>query len=409
MSRFKNTKFPGIRTDSTGKYHSTKSINGKRFYKTFTNLRDAKYWMINFHPIINPSPTRSNPIVSKSGFKNGSNSKINLLELYEKYKAQAMHLLSEETQYKKDLCIRNFIKGVEHIKICQINPEVIGDILTEKKKTSFLSPQRISYERDLKELSSIFNWYIEAVDFSFINPIRRIHKKMSVIDSEVKEKKDFFLTIEEFIHLQNSFTGKMELYKDICAMQFYTNSRISETLAIKRENIHLGSRKILMDSKLVFPKDGNIKNKPSNDIKHINKEVYINDAMFEIVTRWLNKPSSDIETLFLRDGNYIRYNSVQININKALKLAGLNFSGTHIFRKGMTNVATNICGLDYGQSFANHKNRKTTEKFYTELNKSRYTLNRHASIEVEKIVDEVKSAYKCVQGDVVMLKKGSIK
>ncbi len=220
-------------------------------------------------------------------------------------------------------------------------------------------------------------------------------KKMAKIKVEESRDEDCYLTIDEFIKVQNTFPAKMELYKDICTMQFYTNSRISETLAIKKENIDLSSRKILMNSKLVFPKKNPIRNRPSNDIKHINKEVYINDEMFEIVTRWLNKSSDEIETLFHRNGKYIRYNAVQSNINKILKLAELNFSGTHIFRKGMTNAATNFCGLDHGQSFANHKNRKTTEKFYTELDKSRFNLNKQASLRIEEIALEVKNATKC--------------
>ncbi len=174
MSKYTKTKIPGIRVNEKGDYNVTKSINGKRYYKNFSNLRDAKYWKQNFHPILNSSPTQSNPIVRNKGFKNGVNDKITLQDMFDKYKAQALFLLSDETQYKKDLCITNFIKGFEDLRLSQLTPEVIGDILTEKKKTALLNPQRTSFERDLKELSSVFNWYIEAIDFYFINPIKGI-------------------------------------------------------------------------------------------------------------------------------------------------------------------------------------------------------------------------------------------
>tara|TARA_R110000868_G_scaffold173530_2_gene409693 strand:+ start:398 stop:1642 length:1245 start_codon:yes stop_codon:yes gene_type:complete len=407
MTQYQKTKFKGIRLKVKSKtYEVSKSINGKRYYENFKNLRDAKHWRENFHPLINATPSRSNPLLKKvSGFKNGADSKITLYEMFEKYKAHSLCLLSETTQYKKVNSIKKFLTGIEDFYLCDLNPEIVASIITEKKVMAKITdPQRLSFKRELKDLSSVFNWYTDIIDFNFRNPIKTFHFEISKVkEKELSRDK---MSAEDFITFIDSFAPKQQLYKDMAILQFYTASRISEIAGIKISNIDLSERTILMNTKMVWKKGKPPENSYSSSTKHINKVVFINEAMFEIITRYLPKKKKGCDTLFHRNGEYIRYNAIQRNFNIAIEASGLGYSGTHILRKGMTNTTRKILTLDHSQAIANHKTRRTTETYYTDLDESAYSLNREASIGVEKYIKgiqgEVKNVVKCGQGVLVM-------
>lgn len=398
----------GIRQDTnSGKYQATKSINGKDYSKTFESLREAKFWRNNFHPINSPNPKSSNPLKTYSA-QNGVDKKITFYEVFERYKAMMIPTLEDNTAYGKIKAIGRFCDEIWDTPLSEITPEFLSHYILRKKDISIaMESPRCNFDRDLRELSSVFNWYKEVVEHSFINPIMKIHKKIGFIKETPKIDKK--VKPDEVIKFIESFTNKQELYKDMAIIQFYGACRIHEVAGMLKKNINLVERTILISETMSWSK-GKLPSIKATTKTGEDRIIHINDSMFEVINKWLSKEIQRIDTLFHRNGEYIRYNAIHSNYKKALERANLPYSGTHILRHSMATITRKIGGLDAAQSVTGHKSQRMLEVY---ADNDSVNLNRESISSVEKFINKIKSDAKNLckpdQGDCEVLKMPSMK
>jgi integrase len=394
----------GVRLDTkTGKYNASKKVNGKSYSRNFKTLREAKHWRNNFHPTICPNPKQSNPYKKASTKANGSDVFITLSEVYEKYNSLYVVTLSPAYQQRKKYCLDNFLYEIMNLKLCDLNPEVLAIHLNKKieiaKKDK--NSQRYNFDRDLKELSAMLNWYNDFIDDSFRNPVKKYHKELGRF-KELPDT-DRKITPEDFLKFINSFTEKQELYKDIAMIQYFTACRINEVAAISPENIDLENRVLLINRGMLWVKGQYPKTKKgvkTGRSASDEKRVFINDTMFEILNRRLAVTPKDLDVIFHNHGKYLRYNAIYNNYVKALKAADVPFTGTHILRHGMATTTRKMLGIEHAQSVTGHKTRRQLEE-YADSDLS--SLNKEAVQEVERFLNRRKShakkLFKAVQTD----------
>lgn len=385
MSKYQTLKaHKGIRKNlENGNYLATKNINGKRFNKSFKSLREAKFWRQNFHPQIAPTPKKSKSLLVRQ-FGNGLDKSITFFDVFEKYKLQKLPTLGEQTRYRKVINVENFMLKLMDVKLCEINSEVIGNLILEKKEETIeLNPQRCNFNRDLKEVSSVFDWYRDAIDDTYRNPIKKYHKELGKIKDPPKVNKK--ITANEFVEFINAFTEKQKLYKDIAIMQFYTAGRIHEVAGILIKNIDLAQRILTIQETVSWVKRQPPKIKPTTKTGE-TRFVSINDSMLEIINHRISESENGL--LFHRKGKILRYNAISRNYNKALEAAGLPYSGTHILRHSMATTTRKLKGLEHAQAVTGHKSQRMLEHY---AENDSINLNKESVLSVEKFIEKIKS------------------
>jgi integrase len=385
----KKIKEVGIRLKSNGSYISEKMINGKRYSKNFKSIREAKYWRKNFHPTLCPEPKQSNPLTRNSSSLNGIDRSITIEEVFHEYKHHRICSLGKSQQYKKELIIKNFFKQLMDFKLCYFNQDVLIKYLKLKvDQAKINSPQRYNFDRDLKEIKAMFNWYKAIKDNSYTCPVTRYHYELGVV--RPKNKKELKITLLEFSELIDSFTDKQELFQDMAIIQFYTASRIGEIAGIKRSNVDLVNRSLRIDCVIEWAKKQPPIIKESTKTGEV-KYTYINDSMFEVLKKRINQLVSGQELIFNKNGLPLRYNQIVRNYDKASKAANLPYRGTHYLRHGMATTSRNMFSAEHAQAVTGHKTLRQLEH-YAELDVRK--MNVECVVGVERFLITKKSQAK---------------
>lgn len=336
---------PGIRQKiETGKYLVTKSIKGQRFSREFDTLRDAINWKNTFVP----------------GKVEIPSSEKTLKDVYEEYKTSGMNHLTTYTVYKKTQRMDKFLKNLFRFPMNQITRSVIRNHIETMKNLVEEDSRRCNFDKELKDLSSLFNWYHDEHEH-FNNPITKKHFWQGKLKEVPKVQRD--LSIAQV----NKFLEKLkEPFKTMAKFQFLLGARIGEIAALNTSVVDFDTKVILIRDTIVWLK-GAPKYKHSQTKTNI---VAVKDLThdMESMLKALNKlrPTEGLhqEFYFTYKNRLIRYNQILANYNKALKMAGLTqFSGTHIMRHSMATFARQKAGLDTAQKMLNHTSARQTERY----------------------------------------------
>jgi integrase len=315
-------------------------------------------------------PSQSFGLIGSDYF-NGVDKKITLGEVFEKYKSLHLSTLSDSSRSVKTRRCQNFIRPLSEIKMIDMNPQLLSEfIIFMKENHQVLSSKKYNYDKQIKDLKSIFNWYIDTVDFRFSNPVKKHHLKLGIIE-EIPEKERQIS--EEEVKL--FFAALPSFYRDLAMIQFFCAGRIGEVAGIHRKNIDLEKRILTIKDILVWIKSvPTHKSCPKNGAARF---VHINDTMLEIFKRKINEQPSGTNYLFNRKGRPLRYNAINENYNKAWGRAGLDhkFSGTHQIRYAAAQIARRKTGsLDMAKAITGHKSSRMAEKYShyvdTDMNRS---------------------------------------
>jgi integrase len=312
-----------------------------------------------------------------SNFTNGSDHKKQFNDVYESYKNQHLVTLSESSRVGKVRRCDRFLVPLLAIKMIDMTPQLIGEfIIFSKNNHVDTASKKYNFDKQIKDLTSIFNWYTDHVDFKFRNPVRRYHLKLGVIEDVPEKERQ--IEIYEYKGFLNSLPS---FFKDMATMQFFCAGRIGEIAGIHRSNIDLDKKILTIKEVLVWIKGvPKVKSCPKNGNSRV---VFINETMEEIIKRHFKNKCEGIPFLFHKRGQALRYNNINENYNKAWKDAGLShkFSGTHLVRYAAAQIARKVSGsLDAAKSITGHKSNAMAEKYsnYVDIE-----LNKNTLIDIE--------------------------
>lgn len=346
----------GIRLKENGKYYATKSFGKKRYYREFDTEREAIKWRRDFHPLLSPQRPRNRIIPTVSDQSNGKDKFINFGEVIEKYQKGFLKSLTAYTQYKKIQRLSNFTHNIQTVPMCAMGPEVITNHLESMRLLIIKKSRRCNFDKELKDISSIFNWYKENIDFTFVNPVTKVHYKLGKIKDIAPKQKD--MDMEEFVEFASHLSP---MFNSMAIVMLLWALRVGEAAAISDDAINYKKKEAFIYNVVTWikghpdPKKGT---KTGADAKMpITPEIEI-----ELRKLQANRPKG-CKYLFHHKGKLLRYDMILKEFNRALKEAGLPYSGTHVIRHTMATITRKNLGLDAAQAILRHTTARMSEEY----------------------------------------------
>jgi hypothetical protein len=215
---------PGIRMKENGKFIVTKSVGGKRQTKEFTNLRDARTWKKD-RSTVDLLVNGKDPTLSGQG--EGRN-EIFFRDVYAQYLEEGMVELDQHTATRKKRRMERFFPNLLHVRISEMNGRVILKHIQDSKLLVEEGSRRCNFDKEIKDLSSVLNWYDEEIS-PFHNPIRRKHYAAGKVREVPKKNKNL---PPEALPLAAPHLRKVVRYAVV--LQFLLGSRVGEVLRDQR-------------------------------------------------------------------------------------------------------------------------------------------------------------------------------
>jgi hypothetical protein len=140
---------PGIRIKENGKLIVFKPLTGKRITKEFFSLREAEAWKSD-HDSFDLKLNDKSPTSNENG--------ITFKDVYAQYLEEGMVELTDYTIYKKKLRMSHFLLNLFSVKMAEMNGRIILNHLQDMKLLASSDSKRCNFNKELRDLSSIFNW-----------------------------------------------------------------------------------------------------------------------------------------------------------------------------------------------------------------------------------------------------------
>lgn len=351
---------PGIRLKLSGKYIATKSIDGERYYREFNTQREAEIWKNKFHPMANKevkekliSPTLS----SANEYENGRDKQITVKEVYEKYLNGPLKALGSYSRYNKPNRLNRFLPPVYSVRLVNLTPEVITELLHHAVLTSDNTYGRCDFKEELKHFKSVLNWYREEKDFSFVLPITKYHYRISEV--KPREKKVKNVQLEELVRFMDQLP---DFERKLATVQFIYGLRIGEVCALTTDTVNFQQKTIHLKQTMTWIKDRAALKKTTKT--EDEAELRMTEEIEMIFQDLESERPSQCRFFFHRNGKMPGYRPIVDAYNKALKDAGIkSISGTHFIRHSAATISRKFGGIDAAQALLRHKSSAMSEHY----------------------------------------------
>jgi integrase len=388
---FKKTSIPGVtqvtNVDGTVKYKCQRRFgNGKRESKVFDSIIEAKKWFPDdekkeqeilkhkSHTIVNGSYTDMTLRGLIDKWKKTKYSNVNL-EAPDRIKGE-ITLIPEPTG---KLCLSTGIQiekrlnnlfdddSVLELPLHEIDGEKIVSYINAKH----IGPKRESWIRELKDLSGIFNWYIETYgrkNPTFHNPItKQVKAELAFQQVNQKTKKKESLSQEDLLRITKILTPG-NLFHDLFKLQLTFGSRIGEMLGLKWTDIDFKDKGICFRHTAVFK--GNHRFLGLQSLKNKSIEKLEKDLIPKAEKMFLGilGRSNSLYVFGLKEDEPVAPKKVRYEYYKILKNAGIDqkeYKGiTHLMRHTSAQMVYNLTGnKEATQAHTGHKSIKMVERY----------------------------------------------
>lgn len=359
---------PGIRQKENGRYVATKSIDAKRYYKEFNTLREAEIWKNKFHPLANKNPAPHRPLHSSSAneFVNGRDQMITVREVYERYLKGPMQTFASYSRYKIPKRMERFLPPIFSLRLCELTPEVITDLISVSEASINPTYGRQSFREELKYLKAMLNWYRSEKDFTFAVPITKYHYRSSV---EAKISRRKYLPVEDVARFIGHLPEELAI---MAKLQFLYALRIGEVCALTTDTVDFNRKTIQIRQTVTWLKD-------SPRLKASTKtgdeaQLKMTPEIELLLSRMDAKRPSGCKYFFHHNGKAPRYRPIIKAYNEALGAIGIkDITGSHFLRHSAATLSRKSGGIDAAQAILRHKSA-TMAQHYAKLD-----LNEKAS------------------------------
>ena len=263
--------------------------------------------------------------------QNGKKCTKTFKQIYDNYCHLHLPTITESSRIMKLRHLNKFIMPLENLQMQEITSQIMSEFMVfTKEYYPKYNPglrYKYNYDKQLKSLRSVFNFFIEHSDPSYYNPVRKSHFKMGILSKPpIKNRK---ISKEDILKFKNALRPNV---RDVFLIQVMVAGRIGEVAGIQLKNINFENKSLLIKDVLVWPKgQPTLKAFPKNGLQ---RTTFLNNHMCEIFERHIELNKNKKTTfLFLNNrGKPYTYNSLQEAYNRAWKKAGLHpkYSGTHM-------------------------------------------------------------------------------
>lgn len=389
--RYTKTSHVGIRFCTwTKKYEAYKTIKGKRYSSTFDQVRDAIHWRNTYVPgsctenqdianqdtamllqnpmmLLNQNVAKQlmNPLMQQMmESMNMSTSSVSTEKLLgvalQEYVDKHIMNLSHSSQQTK-VGVLDFAKELSEIPMAQVTSNVIFQHVSRQKEIALImSPNRYSFDTELKTLKAFFNWYRQKYDYKFVNPVMPIHfEEGQVREKKIKEKK---LTPTEIKKLFKAFREMDIFWYEFALAHFYFAGRVQEPAGLQDYSVDFETGFAKIKDVLIWDRE----TKKVVELKGIPKNGEIRDCFMTpelraIFKRRIEELPRGCHFVFHIKGKPLKYREIQLAYERALRRAGLfpKYSGTQFMRHSMATITRKVMGsVDAVMSVTGHKDVK---------------------------------------------------
>ena len=316
---------------------------------------------------------------------NGANQKLTVKDVWLAYVRDHLPTITESSRSQKIYRCDQFLPPIFDLLMCELNPQILSELVRYSKERAAkkLKKQRFNFERELRDLRSIFNWYKQTIDFQFVNPINQTHYKLSVIAEIPKVERQ--ISVEQF---QRFLAELPEFYRRIATVQFYAGARISEIAGMQWKNVDFDRRVLKIQEVLVWIfSRAVVKNMPKNGD---SREVFINYSMMDIFKSQLEDRRTDSPFVFHRKGKPLLYTVICANYNRAWKKANLpQYRGCHQVRYAGAQLSRRLTGsIDGAKALTGHRSIQLANQYseYSCIDQNREVVEKlEAAMKPEKL------------------------
>lgn len=304
-------------------------------------------------------------------------------EVYEEFLEVAADQYQENTIYNTKKYYRYCEEDFAKIPIVNIDYPLLQKYFNSRKEKGLETNYGIK-----KTINRVLNYAIKA-GYIKMNPLNLV-----AVKGVVKHMKhDEVLEFDDFLRLINALNSfndfKKQAYAIAIQIGYYTGLRISEVLALKKEDVLLQDHLINIDKKLVYS------GLNKNDIYVTNKMkskkskaiIPLAEPLKNSLEEWFSINPYD-NVVCDEDGNLIHPDIMSACIKNISKKMDVSFHFHMLRHTFATNLVTNNVDLKTAQELMRHSSIDTTMSIYTHI-KDEHKLNVINSIFDTKSVEKV--------------------
>lgn len=247
-------------------------------------------------------------------------------------------------------------------------PIVKIDYATLQKFFNGRSNQGIETNKNIKK--ALNRVLVHALKMGYINTnpltlvdIKGVENKMD--HTELLNPEDFYRLIEV---LKNVGTFTYHAYAIAVEISFYTGLRVSEVLALDKDDVDFENGIIVVNKKLIYKglkKDefyatNRMKSKKSKSV------IPLAPPLKQSLIEWFEMNLDD-KVICDEGGYYINPNVLSLNVKKIAKTLNIDFHFHMLRHSFITNLVYNGVDVKTVQELARHSNINTTMSVYTHI------------------------------------------
>lgn len=234
-----------------------------------------------------------------------------------------------------------------------------------KKEPTAANPGRKSFEKELKLLSAVLNWYRHYKDATYIVPITRRHREIGEYKPVTSRRPDYFARPEEIrAWIGWLRTRRTPVYAELATFMILTGCRVGEAAGLMWDAIDLKlrmariTRTVHWDHKTRRPTLQN-----TTKTEESTRTVLLPDVLVALLQDM--KARSENPIVFPgMDGGLLKYNAIQSRFNAGFEALNLPWRSTHICRHTYATMALFATrDLTSVQASLGHRSRDVTEKY----------------------------------------------
>lgn len=284
-----------------------------------------------------------------------------LLEVLDEFIAVGGIQYQANTIYNTKKDVHYFEKELGYLKIKEIDYKTLQVFFNNRSKEGIETNKNIR-----KSLNRIFMYAVRC-DYIKSNPIQYV-----IVTGEEREKNKSTLNEKDFKNLLNEIKEKHDFRYDsyyiAVELGYYTGLRISEVLALEKNDFNFESDVINIEKKLVFK---GLKQEDYYSTKQMKSKkskaiIPLPLVLKEDIQEWFKRNLYDI-VVCDEEGKYINPTSLSNALKSIAKRNGINFNFHMLRHTYATNLISHDVDVKIAQELLRHSNYNTTLSIYTHI------------------------------------------
>ena len=257
--------------------------------------------------------------------------------------------------------------------IAKIDYEYIQNTLNELAKVN----TKQTIEGIYKIINGVFTF---AYNNNYISRKPYVKLKLNGIRTQSKKKtitlEEFNMFIERYKHPVKNNVLESDNYIVALYIGLYTGIRISECIALKREDIDLANNVMSINKQIQTI--GGVTKITTLKSEASYRELPISNELHDILEKHFEKYPESEYVIFGKDMNYVKSQKIRKSLNRTSEKLGIPFHYHMLRHMFITQLYNKGVDIKVAQSLAGHSSYQTTADIYTELDQQK-TVNFNTS------------------------------